>query len=153
MAETLIISFFVFQGIATQKQNTFNPTIRPNENCCALEVCGEFGYVDWVTRNAKTIFGEPKWFGYGSKNRIKIILNCGEKTLDFYSCQNEESFWKVKLLFSDTSSRSNSSGWASFTLNTALTSIANSGLEGCSKFFPFVSLYYKDTAAQLFDSW
>ena len=45
----------------------------------------------------KTIFGGKKWFGLGSENRIKLILDCDEHTLEFQLLREEESFWKVAL--------------------------------------------------------
>ena len=45
----------------------------------------------------KTIFGEKKWFDPIPENRVKLILDCDEHTLEFRLLNEEESFWKIAL--------------------------------------------------------
>ena len=76
--------------------------------CSTLKITGEhdhefgqhnYNFIDYITypRNGKTLYGSPKWFGYGPNNRIKLILDCDKNTLEFRLLKEEKNFWKVRL--------------------------------------------------------
>ena len=50
-----------------------------------------------MPRNFKTIFGWSKWFDPNPENRVKLMLDCDEHTLEFRLLKEEESFWKIAL--------------------------------------------------------
>ena len=61
-----------------------------------------FGYVEDLATDSyygqgKTIFGQAKWFDPTPKNRVKLILDCDEHTLEFRLLNEEDSFWKIAL--------------------------------------------------------
>ena len=71
--------------------------------------------------HAKTMSGGIKWFGWGEENRIKLILDRDEQTLEFQLLKKEDqSFWKVKLPHSNRN----------------------------LPYFPFVAIYYKDDSVK-----
>ena len=76
-----------------------------NPCCCAFGVSGEEdeGTVEphWVTKSTygqgKTISGGAKWFGPGPENRLRLMLDSDEHTLEFQLLKEDKSFWKIKL--------------------------------------------------------
>ena len=73
---------------------------------------------------AKRISGKPRYFGPGPKNKLKLVLDCDNFTLDFCLLKEEgQSLWKISLP----------------------KKIKNIDRQ---KFYPFVCLYCKDSWAR-----
>ena len=52
---------------------------------------------DLFSGQGKWIFGQAKWFDPKPENRVKLMLDCDEHTLEFRLLKEEESFWKIAL--------------------------------------------------------
>ena len=90
--------------MATENHRSFESHFYETKTVASLKIsnfhsCTWFGdfVTDLSSGCAKTIFGGAKWFGIGSENRIKLILDCDEHSLEFHLLKEKESFWKVAL--------------------------------------------------------